>query len=105
MRFPRLSLSLALLAALSGCQSSLFDGLSVSEPGRSGYRCGDGITLSVERSGASASASDSRGYNATMPASPPGQTTRYAEGIYALILEGSVATWFVSGQKPLECRR
>ncbi|WP_281435886.1 hypothetical protein [Oricola nitratireducens] len=40
-----------------------------------------------------------------MPASPAGQSTRYSEGIYALILEGRDATWFVSGEVPLECRR
>lgn len=68
-------------------------------------RCTDSATLTLRRDGALLSASDSRGFSASMPASPPGQTTRYAEGIHALILEGRDATWFVSGQKPLECRR
>lgn len=105
MRFPRILILVALASVPAGCQSTMFDGLSAPAGGPMQYRCTDGVKLTLERSAGSVTASDSRGFNAEMPASPPAQTTRYAEGIYALILEDVRATWFVSGQKPVECRR
>jgi hypothetical protein len=59
----------------------------------------------MRRAGSTVAITDSRGIEATLQASPAGQSTRFAEGIHALILEGSNATWFVSGQVPVECRR
>lgn len=96
---------LLLSAALAGCQSIGLDGYSGAQIRDGTFRCADDVTLTLQRSGRGVAARDSRGYGATMPASPPGQNTRYAEGIYALILEGRDATWFVSGQKPQVCRR
>ncbi|TCD15919.1 hypothetical protein [Oricola cellulosilytica] len=74
-------------------------------PRQASYRCGDGVDLMIRRDGSAITVTDSRGIAASVPASPPGQSTRFAEGIYALILEGRNATWFVSGQTPVECRR
>lgn len=105
MTLSRFFLPLILPIVLAGCQSIGFDGFPSSQRGEARYRCSDNVTLTVERAGATATASDSRGYSAAMPASPAGQKVRYAEGIHALILEGRNATWFVSGQKPMECTR
>lgn len=105
MTISRILLPLALAAVLAGCQSFGFGGASGPQLREGTWRCSNGVTLTLVRDGARVQARDSRGHGATMPASPPGQTTRYAEGIHALILEGRDATWFVSGQKPMECRR
>ncbi len=96
---------LVFVTVLAGCVGPGSQ-VSTSSPVRqASYRCSHDATLSVTRSGSSASVVDSRGFETTMPASPAGQSTRYSEGIYALILEGRDATWFVSGEVPLECRR
>ena len=105
MTVSRILPPLLLSAALAGCQSIGLDGYSGTQIRNGTFRCSGNVTLTLQRSGAGLAARDSRGFDATMPASPPGQNTRYAEGIYALILEGRDATWFVSGQKPLVCRR
>ena len=105
MTVSRLLPPLLLLAALAGCQSFGYDGFSGAGMRNSTWRCSDNVTLTLQGGGSMLTASDSRGFNADLPASPPGQSTRYSEGIYALILEGRNATWFVSGQKPVECRR
>jgi hypothetical protein len=100
---------LALLLGITACESSggSSSGSSFSSymPRQSSFSCDDGSTLTLQRTGSMLTASDTRGFSATLQASPPGQATRFAEGIHALILEGRDATWFVSGQQPLECRR
>lgn len=105
MTASRLLPPLLLLGTLAGCQSFGYDGFSGAGMRNSTWRCSDNVTLTLQGGGSMLKASDSRGFNADLPASPPGQSTRYSEGIYALILEGRNATWFVSGQKPVECRR
>lgn len=105
MTLYRLLVSFGLSVFLAGCQSLDFD-IAPDRPARqASWRCADGVTLTTRRDGSSMRVDDSRGFDPVLPASPPGQTARYAEGIYALILEGRHATWFVSGQKPVECRR
>lgn len=74
-------------------------------PRQASYRCTEDVTINISSSGGGVMVTDSRGIEATVPASPPGQRTRYSKGIYALILEGRNATWFVSGQTPVECQR
>lgn len=105
MTFSRLLIPLAVPVLLAGCQSFSMGGSAGPQLREGTWRCSDSVTLTLAREGSMVRASDSRGYASTMPASPPGQSTRYAEGIHALILEGRDATWFVSGQKPMQCRR
>lgn len=105
MTVSRLLIWLCLSVALAGCQSVSFGGSAAPPFRQASWRCSDGVSLTTRYEGATMSVGDSRGFNPRLPASPPGQTTRYAEGIYALIVEGRGATWFVSGQKPVECRR
>ncbi|WP_421856310.1 hypothetical protein [Oricola sp.] len=106
MTLFRTSAALLLAAVLPACQSvAISPSALLPEPSAAHYRCGDGSVLSVSRAAGGLTATDTRGFSATMPASPPGQSARYAEGIHALILEGRAATWFVSGQTPLECNR
>jgi hypothetical protein len=98
-------LPIALSLLLAACETSVPSVSSSSVPFQASYRCTDEVSLVVRRSGSGVSVSDSRGFEPTVPASPAGQNIRYAEGIYALILEGRNATWFVSGQTPVECQR
>ena len=98
-------LSLGLLGFLAACESAGPQAYTSIAPRQASYRCSDDVTLQLRRSGSTVAVTDSRGIEATLQASPAGQSTRYAEGIHALILEGGNATWFVSGQVPLECRR
>ena len=99
------ALSLGLLTLLAACQSSGPQVSVSSAPRQASYRCSDDVTLQLRRSGPTMTVTDSRGIEATLQASPAGQSARYAEGIHALILESGNATWFVSGQVPVECRR
>ena len=98
--------AVAFVVALAACETS---GVATSPssyvPRQASFRCDSGDELTISRAGPALMATDTRGFAATLTASPPGQSTRYAEGIHALILEGRAATWFVSGQRPLECRR
>jgi hypothetical protein len=105
MTRTRILVSLGLLGFLAGCETTV-PRISAPLPARiATYSCSQGVTLAVRRAGASVAVSDSRDIEVTLPASPPGQSVRYAEGIHALILEDGEATWFVSGQVPVECRR
>ncbi|MFZ2100831.1 MAG: hypothetical protein WAU86_09735 [Oricola sp.] len=102
----RILFSLLLPAFLAACETSGYQPSTTSSPARqTSFRCSNDVSLVVRRAGPMVTVTDSRGIEATIPASPPGQSTRYAEGIYALILEGGNATWFVSGQVPVECGR
>jgi len=96
---------LGLLGFLAACETSVPQAYTSVQPRLASYRCSDDVTLQLRRAGSTVTITDSRGIEATMPASPAGQSNRYAEGIHALILEGRGATWFVSGQVPVECRR
>lgn len=98
-------LSLGLLGFLAACESSGPQAYTSYAPRQATYRCSNDVTLQMRRAGSTVAITDSRGIEATLQASPAGQSTRFAEGIHALILEGSNATWFVSGQVPVECRR
>lgn len=105
MKRIRSLVPLALLGFLAACETSGSQVYTSVQPRLASYRCSNDVTLQLRRAGSTVTVSDSRGIEATVAASPAGQTTRYAEGIYALILEGPNATWFVSGQVPVECRR
>jgi len=99
------ALSLGLLGFLAACESSAPPAAVSYAPRQASYRCSDDVTLQLKRAGSTVAITDSRGIEATLQASPAGQSSRYAEGIYALILDGGSATWFVSGKVPVECRR
>ena len=107
MKSPKTLLGLAACLVVASCETS--GPVSTSSGGgvplAASYRCSNDVTLMVRRSGSGVQVTDSRGHDTTVPASPPGQRVRFSEGIYALIMEGRTATWFVSGQTPVECQR
>lgn len=105
MTKSRIVVALCLATLVSACQAPF--GAMSFQTGSSAaaYRCAGGVTLTLDRQGAMMNVRDSRGVEASIPASPAGQSSRYAQGIYALILEDREATWFVSGKKPAVCRR
>jgi hypothetical protein len=39
-----------------------------------------------------------------MPASPPNQLYRFAEGLYSLVVENGEALWMKNGEGALACR-
>jgi hypothetical protein len=101
----RILIPLGLLGFLAACETSVPRAYTSLPTRQASYTCSNGVTLQMRRTGSAVAVTDSRGIEATLQASPAGQSTRYAEGIHALILEGGNATWFVSGQVPVECRR
>ena len=105
MTRSRTFISLGLCGLLAGCQTNLSDISATVTPRVATYSCSEGVMLTVRRNGDGVSVSDSREIDVDLPANPPGQSVRFAEGIYALIVENGEATWFVSGKVPVECRR
>jgi hypothetical protein len=105
MTRSRIFVSLALLGFLAGCETTVSRVSAPLAARTATYSCSSDVTLTVRRSGGGVTVTDSRGIEAALQASPPGQSARFAEGIHALILEDGEATWFVSGQVPVECRR
>jgi hypothetical protein len=84
----RILIPLGLLGFLAACETSVPQTYTSSAPRQAIYRCSDDVTLEMRRAGSTVVITDSRGIDATLQASPAGQSTRYAEGIHALILEG-----------------
>lgn len=69
------------------------------------YSCGPDGTLSVEYRRGSVRLTEPDGGAVELPASPPGQASRYGEAPYALVLEEREALWMKSGAAPVTCRR
>ncbi|MCB1418874.1 MAG: hypothetical protein KDJ74_07675 [Notoacmeibacter sp.] len=102
---------LAVLPGLAGCLADGPAGFDRSaspgaaQPRTASWRCDGGTTMQVENLGSQIKVRSPRGLDLTLPASPPGQYTRYGEPPYALVFDGREALWFVTGKAPLNCRR
>lgn len=104
--FPLLILTLA----LAGCDQTATSSTrrQPDEPGppaKATYRCEEGGTLSIERSGANVAVLTPDGEQLLLPASPAGQTMRYGEPPYALVLDPAEALYMKGGAEPVTCRR
>jgi hypothetical protein len=115
----------ALLVVLAGCVSSQGDTLAAitppaslpsslpadavavpaQQPRYAAYLCEGGGALTVENFQTSALVVGPNRESAELPASPSGQTRRYAAAPYVLELDGSRATFSRKGRKPLSCAR
>ncbi|MBE7184439.1 MAG: hypothetical protein INR68_08550 [Methylobacterium mesophilicum] len=126
VRACRIGAAATLFAVLAGCASSQGgEGASavlpppaplVSDPQPSepapgqqpryaAYACEGGGSLTVENFQTSALVVAPRRESAELPASPPGQTRRYAAPPYVLELDGTRASFSRKGRRPLSCVR
>ncbi|WP_244467859.1 hypothetical protein [Nitratireductor soli] len=67
------------------------------------YRCEDDMQMVVERKGPLVSVHSPRGLDLDLPAAPPGQSARFGEALYAVVLEEKDALWMVNGKSPISC--
>lgn len=102
----RLVLALVATVLLAGCVAS-GSGLDTAlrQPGYSIYSCGSDGRLSVRRLSGAVEILSPRGVEVRLPASPSGQTARYGAPPYALVFDNREALWFVTGKRPISCRR
>lgn len=91
--------------ALPGCVSGGDGDIAPSQPGYAVYQCGSDGRLRVRRLAGAVEVQSPRGVEVRLPASPPGQTARYGEPPYALLFDNREVLWFVTGKRPLSCRR
>ncbi len=63
------------------------------------------MKMTITPKGSGISVISPRGLELDLPASPPGQSVRFGESLYAVVIEGSEALWMVSGKVPITCRR
>ncbi len=107
----------ALLAGLAGCTAiEAPETPRAGQPRLAGYACDDGSQLRIEGAGSMVRVSllgarDAKtGEEITpepveLPASPPGQSTRFGKDGYALVIEGREALYMKAGRVPLTCTR
>lgn len=69
------------------------------------YRCEEALEMTLERKGTLVSIRSPRGVDVELPAAPPGQSARYGESLYAVVLDGDDALWMVNGKAPIACKR
>lgn len=69
------------------------------------YRCDGGRSMVVENRRSSVTLTDPDGETMVLPASPAGQSSRYGQKRYALVLDGSEALYVKPRQAPYTCRR
>lgn len=94
-----------LLAGLaSGCLSDGGDDHGFESSRLHSWHCGDDGRLTVRYLAGAVDVNSPRGVEVRLPASPPGQTARYGEPPYALVIDGREALWFVTGKRPISCR-
>ncbi len=91
--------------ALSGCVASIPVSTELGSGSRSVYNCGSDGRLTVRRLGGSVDVVSPRGIETRLPASPPGQSARYGTPPYALVIDRGEALWFVTGKRPIACKR
>lgn len=96
------------IGLLAGCVSELDDvstGSVPAQPPLATYACEDGTALTVAAAGASVVVeADGEDVPVALPASPPNQIHRFAEGLYSLVVENGEALWMKNGQGALACR-
>jgi hypothetical protein len=69
------------------------------------YRCDGGRSLTIENRRSAVTLLDPDGETMVLPASPPGQSTRYGQKPYALVIEGGEVLYVKPRQAPFACRR
>ena len=69
------------------------------------YACKGGASLSVVKTADSVSVTDPEGDVIDLPASPPGQSSRYGKDAYALLVGNHDALWMKAGKAPVSCKR
>lgn len=102
------SVAVVALILLSGCSSSGPTAALYSTGGApyGRFACDGGGTMNVRRaSGTAIAVTSPNGEEIVLPASPPGQQTRYGADAYALVIEGPDALFMKTGDMPLNCKR
>ncbi len=94
-----------LAVSLTGCLGSGGVDTVLQQTAYSVYSCGEDGRLSVRRLSGAIEVLSPRGVEVRLPASPPGQTGRYGAPPYALVFDNREALWFVTGKRPISCRR
>lgn len=109
---PRLIPSVFALLSLLGCvdvqenvATPSVSGGETAQPRLATYSCGDGTSLTVRNDRTEVSLTDPEGEMVVLPASPSSQNSRYGQGAYALVLDGSEALYVKGGREPLTCTR
>lgn len=92
------------VVSLAGCVGGRVDTV-LQQTAYSVYSCGEDGRLSVRRLSGAIEVLSPRGIEVRLPASPPGQTARYGVAPYALVFDNREALWFVTGKRPISCRR
>lgn len=108
MKRIHIPLALAGVLAASGCVADLDDvatGSVPAQPPLATYACEDGSQLKVAAAGSSVVV-DAQGEEEpiALPASPPNQFYRFAEGLYSLVVENGEVLWMKNGEGALACR-
>ncbi|RLQ89078.1 hypothetical protein D8780_13350 [Notoacmeibacter ruber] len=97
---------LSLLAACSTAGGGAGSRTSFASDPSGRFRCDGGTAMDVRRAGGGAvSVTSPLGEQIVLPASPPGQMSRYGENAYALVIEGPDALFMKQGEMPVNCRR
>lgn len=79
------------------------EGPRQGEAGPIAYRCEDEQTMRITRHADRVVVESPRGLDLELPASPPDQSVRYGESLYAVVVENGEALWMVSGKPPIAC--
>ncbi len=69
------------------------------------YRCDGGHSLTIENRRSAVTLLDPDGQTMILPASPAGQSSRYGQKPYALVIEGGEVLYVKPRQPPFTCRR
>lgn len=78
---------------------------STPQPRSARYGCADGSTITIENFGSSIRLRDAEGAEASLPASPPNQSSRFGVEHDAVVIDGREALIMTGGRAPLSCRR
>ncbi|MCR4268141.1 hypothetical protein [Nitratireductor sp. ZSWI3] len=101
----RIGAAFALVAGVlaAGCTTAPEDDADGAYTGPLTYRCEEDMQMTVQRKGSLVSVHSPRGIDLDLPAAPPGQSARFGESLYAVVLEGKDALWMVNGKPPISC--
>jgi hypothetical protein len=103
---PVLLLGLTGMIGLSACVADAPQANGTNPQfSRESYDCGKDGCLVVDRHPSSVIVSPPEADKIALPAAPPGQGTRFGEGVYALLVSDGEALWMVGNERPLTCRR
>lgn len=69
------------------------------------YDCAEDGRIQVDLTGAGIRVTEADGSVLELPASPPGQQTRFGEGVSAIVIEGREALYMRGRREPWTCTR